>query len=132
AGGIRLLMPADFRSSHLAAQCAELFVGIHLESEMVQSRLCTPLRNGEVDARVLHHPLCVVRFVHRGLGSEYRRIKTDVCVEIINSDMHMKAFHDLLLSGLRLTCDGAQQPLSAVSITDRHSCGMPLQQFWVR
>src|SRR5688500_7262889 len=125
-------MPVDFRSSNLIAQCAEFFVRIHLEPEMVQACLCAPLRNGEVDAGIFQHPLCVVGLAHRRLGPEYRRIKADVCVEVINSDMHVKAFHDLLLSGLRLVCSGAQQPSSAVSITAKHSCGMPLQQFRVR
>jgi hypothetical protein len=103
-----------------------------LEAEMIHSGLAAALRDGEVNAGVFDHPLRVIWFVDgRGRGED-RRVETDVRFEVINGYMNMKAFHTLLLWGLRLEVTGVQQPPSAVSMLDKHSSGIPLQQFCVR
>ncbi len=109
----------------------QFFVRFDLKAQMIDAGLESALRDGEVDARIVQHPFGVVGLLDRGRNAEHRRVEADVGGEIIDGDMYVKAFHGLLLADLRLGC-GAQQPPSAVSMTLRHSCGMPWQQFWVR
>src|SRR5215467_1393281 len=98
---------------------------------MIDASLESTLRDGEVDAWIVHHPLCVVALLDGRWSAEYGGVKTNVSGQVVNGNVDVKALHDLLLIGLRLR-GAAQQVPSAVSMTVRHSCGIPWQQFSVR
>ena len=66
-------------------------------------------------ARIVQHPLGVVVLHHRRRDAEDGGVEADVGIEVIDRDMDVKAFHDLLLAGLRFGA-GGQQRVSAVSI----------------
>ena len=69
-------------------------VVLDLDAQMVDAgRGAGMRRDGEVDARVLEHPLGVVGLHLGGLGVEQFRIEGDVPGEIIDMQMDMEAFH---------------------------------------
>jgi hypothetical protein len=48
-----------------------------LNAEMVEARLPPARRDGEIDSRIVKHPLRVIRFDNARLRSEQRRLKAD-------------------------------------------------------
>jgi hypothetical protein len=50
-------------------------------------------RDGEVDPRIVEHPLGVIVFQHRRLGREQRGIEPDRLVEILDPDVDVQALH---------------------------------------
>ena len=76
----------------------ELGAVVRLQAEMVDTRLGAAIGNGEVDARILEHPLRVVGLLHRRLGAEQRRIETDALLEVMHADVDVEALHGPFLS----------------------------------
>src|SRR2546423_5962943 len=64
---------------------------------MVHAFHGVPGRDGEVDARILDHPLRIVGLAYRRLCTEQPRIEADARIEIGNADVHMEALHATLL-----------------------------------
>ena len=48
-------------------------------------------------ARIVEDPLRVVRLQYGGCRSEHLGIEADACVDVVDSDVHVKAFHELFL-----------------------------------
>src|SRR5215472_15113526 len=71
----------------------QFILALNLNAEMIQARVFTPSRNGEVNARIIEHPFGIVRLQHRGLHSKERGIEPDSSVEVIDTDVNMHAFH---------------------------------------
>ena len=63
-------------------------------------------RNGEIDARIVEHPLGVIGFGHARARAEQGRIELDRLVEISHPDMDVEAFHAVSFS--RVAEAGAQ------------------------
>jgi hypothetical protein len=76
----------------------EFLWGLHLNAKMIDSLFPPALADREIDARVVQHPLGVIRFEDRRLGGEQRRIETDRSFEIVDGDMDMQSFHRMLLA----------------------------------
>jgi hypothetical protein len=128
ACGVVLIQRSDLGLAHLVAQRGQFVARFHLHPQVIEAWLHSALGDGEVDPRIVQHPLGVVVLQHRGGQAENGRVEADVRIQVIDRYMHVKAFHDLLLADLRFGA-GWQQRVNAVSMTVRHSCGMPWQQF---
>jgi len=75
----------------------ELRIGLDLKPEMVDAGGSAPLRDREVDARIIEHPFGVIVLAHRRLDTEQRRIEADALGQIGDCDVNVKAFHAALL-----------------------------------
>ena len=73
--------------------------GIGLQPEMIEPVTCTTVRDREVHARVVEHPLGVIVLAHRRFGAEQLRIELDARIEIGHAEMNVKALHAVLLEG---------------------------------
>ena len=71
----------------------QLGLVLHLNAEMIETRLAAARRDREIHARIVQHPLRVVGLSYRRLRREQRRIEADGLVEIIDGDVNMQAFH---------------------------------------
>jgi hypothetical protein len=67
-----------------------------LDAEMIEARLAATRRDGEIHPRVLKHPLGVIRFGDGGLRREQGRVEANRPLQIVDSDMDMKALHGIL------------------------------------
>ena len=61
---------------------------------MIKARFAAARRDGEIHARVVKHPLGVIRFGDRGLRREQRRVEANGPLQIVDGDMDMEALHD--------------------------------------
>ena len=113
----------------LRAQRLEFVVGVDLQAEVIDAGAAAvaALRDREVDARVLDHPLGVVGLADGRLGAEQRRVEADAGVQVLDADVHVEAFHALTFREVvRVEDEGA------------HAAGpqaappSAAQQFWVR
>src|SRR5687767_10196561 len=101
---------------------------------MVDAGLFSALRDCEVDSRIIDHPLRVIRFAHRRISAEKRRIKADARFEILDCNMYMEAFHAFaFLRELVLVDKGAQSaapgPQAAPSTAQQFSVRNPRRRF---
>src|SRR5690606_13140636 len=72
----------------------EVFGIVSLDAEMVDAGPAAPRGDGEVDRRLSQFPLGVVGFDPDRFGVEHRRVEANVRRQVIDMEMHMKAFHD--------------------------------------
>src|SRR5206468_1978428 len=63
-------------------QLAQLRRIVDLKAEVVDATATPTLRDGEIEARILEHPLRVVGLDDRGLGAEQRRVETDALLKV--------------------------------------------------
>src|SRR6476646_4716621 len=75
AVGSNLLDQSGIGVSQLCVHCFELLIGVELEAKMIYAGVATSRRDREIEARVLKHPLGVVRLVDRRLGAEGLRVE---------------------------------------------------------
>jgi len=67
----------------------------HLESKVVDTSLATTGRDGEVDSRILDHPLGVVALEPSRLRGEEPAVEGDACLQIVDMGVNVEALHDL-------------------------------------
>src|SRR5258708_31190117 len=67
---------------------------------MIEAGLAAAGRDREVHARIIEHPLGIIRFDDGRLGGEQRRVEADGLRDVVDGDMNMKALHGGFLSGL--------------------------------
>ena len=66
---------------------------------MIHAGLAAPRLEGEADARILEHPLGVVRRLDaRWLGGEQLRVKSDARWKVFDVSVNMEALHGFPLS----------------------------------
>jgi hypothetical protein len=115
----RLLQPA--------IDLAEFRRILDLDAKVIDALALAPRRDGEVDPRIVQHPLGVVWLHHRRLGGEQTRVEPDRLVEVGNGDIHVKALHctDPCCEGVQQSAGlpGAQQSFRTVSNRGKHSSG---------
>ena len=84
--------------THRSTPLATIFLSVvGLHAKVVQAWRGAPRGDGEVDARVLQHPLGIVRLLPRGGGSKQLGIEDDALGQIIDMHMGVEAFHGVLL-----------------------------------
>src|SRR5882724_3079069 len=66
----------------LVIEAVQFRIAIGLQAKMIDAHAGAPGRDGEVDARILEHPFCVVRLGHGRVGPEQRRIEANALLEI--------------------------------------------------
>jgi len=66
----------------LRADCRKLVRGFGLQSQVVQAGSRSPVRDGEVHARVVEHPLRIVGLLDRRRHSEEPRVETNAGGEV--------------------------------------------------
>jgi len=97
AGGFALVQQGHVSRLGPRLQFGQLFFGVGLESQMVDPRLVTACRDGEVDAGVVQHPLGVVGFDPRRFRGKESGIKGDARLKVLDVGVNVKAFHGSLL-----------------------------------
>ena len=65
------------RRSEMRADVGELGDGLGLQPEMIHSDTSAALRDREIDARILDHPLRVIVLAHGRIGAEQAGIETN-------------------------------------------------------
>src|SRR5262249_547929 len=101
AGHLSLLDDGAAGLVQAAVHFAKFVFALDLDAEMIETRLLAARRDGEVDTRIVEHPLGVVRLHDRGRGRKQRRIKADRLRQALDAEMDMKAFHETVCLGLR-------------------------------
>jgi hypothetical protein len=76
----------------------QLVGGLCLDAEMIQSRRAAARRYGEIDSRIVEHPLGVVVLHHGGLRREQRRVEADGAGDTLDGNVHVHALHGSLLA----------------------------------
>src|SRR5512134_2650940 len=71
----------------------ELLGVVSLEAEVIDARFGAARGDGEVDARIVEHPLRVVTLDPRGGGREQLRIEADALVEVLDMHVDVKSLH---------------------------------------
>ena len=74
-------------------QCVKLFAAVNLEPEMIDTGGTAALRDREIQARLVEHPLRVVVLAHGRLAAEQRRIEPNARGEIGDRDVDVESFH---------------------------------------
>lgn len=98
AGGLAFFEGWSVCPLETVIDLAKLGAILGLNAEMMDANGASPSRYGEVDARVVEHPLGVVGLSYVRLGGEQCRVKPDRRVEIGNANMNMKALQAVLPS----------------------------------
>src|SRR6185437_15368020 len=78
-------------------QRLELVAAVDLEAEVIDAGRAAALGDGEVQPRIVEHPLRVIVLQHGRLRPEQRGVKADGGTELGYRDMDMKALHATLL-----------------------------------
>jgi len=85
------------RRFELRLHAAELLIRVNLEAQVVDADRLPMARDGKVDARIVQHPLGVIVFQNRRVGTEHLRVEPDTVAEIGDRDVNVKALHDVFL-----------------------------------
>lgn len=64
-----------------------------LNTQMIESESVAAVGDGEIDARVVQHPFCVILMPHRGITAEQGAVKLNVPVEVLYRQVYMESFH---------------------------------------
>jgi hypothetical protein len=60
---------------------------------VANANIAASLADGEVDARILEHPLRIVALEYAGLEGKERAVEADRSSDVLDADMHMESFH---------------------------------------
>lgn len=101
-------------------QFGQLFGVVSLEAHVIHARFAAAGGDGEIDARVVEHPLGVVALQAARLRGKQLRVEGDALGKIVDMDMDVEAFHG----------DSLGQHLQGVATSGRHTS--PWQHFSVR
>src|SRR5690606_24044683 len=126
---VRLRVAADRRllrdhgaagSVEAAAERGQRLAAVRLDAEMVDAGRAAGVRDREVHARILEHPLGVVVLAHGGLGAEQLGVEADARRQVGDIEVDVEAVH-----GRGSLFRGVQVPAGPQSAA-------PAQQFSVR
>src|SRR4029453_4723591 len=94
AGGGSFLKQRTVGGSEAGVNFIEFVAAFDLNAEMLAALYgMVAGGNGEVDARIVEHPLGIIGLGHRRLGAEQGRIESDRLIEVLNPDMDVHALH---------------------------------------
>src|SRR5262249_41636006 len=97
ARGILLRRGGDVCRREALADVLELIARLGLKTQVVDALARRAVGNGEVDARIVEHPLRVVVFLYRRRRAEEGGVEADALLEVMHCDVHVKPFHCGLL-----------------------------------
>ena len=98
AGGAALVQHSHVRGLRTRLEVGQLLLGIHLKTQMVQTRRVVATRgDGEIHAGIVQHPFGVVALHACWCCAKQLGIEGDVLGQIIDVQVDMKALHRELL-----------------------------------
>ena len=113
--------------SELPSNRRELLGGFGLQPKVVQPGARAAMRDREIHARIVEHPLRVIGLLDRRRHAEEIRVETNARGQVGHAQVHMESTHHLLLlrADVGLHADGAQ-------VVTHASRPLARQQFSVR
>ena len=95
---MRLLGAVVYAAGHLdpGLDFSQLGFIINLQSEVRDTSRRPIGGNRKIHFRVVEHPPCIAGSYLLRLGSKQRTVISNRLVEILDGDMYMQSFHDLL------------------------------------
>src|SRR3984893_7502613 len=92
AGLLVLLNQLRVGSPQLRAHTAQFIAGVDLKAQVIDTDRLAMGRDCEVHSRVLEHPFGVIGLPDARPCGKQRRIELDGFVEVVDADVHVKAF----------------------------------------
>src|SRR5712692_2050671 len=93
----------DVGLRHVLAQLFQLLVGFHLEPQMAHPGRMSAPGNGEVDPRIVQHPLGVIGFLDGRRRAKEAAVKTHALRQIADGNVNMESLHVTFSFRLRVT-----------------------------